>query len=277
MLSRELITPFVYRNRVDPTIAEALSELVVRSRNELSPDPERDISSSARVAFARPNSSCNRCNWSGAAVNKPCACRARCPRWRGSEARGLRERSRSAGYPPSRTYFYEPSSTGCSGRAACRPHLLPSDSEEYARLARSMGFSDGSGLQRELELARERVSSTFQSLTHHGPAQPSVPRAHLISELEGDDPELGRVAEEQFKSADMGEHVAAPGATTGRLTRSAHSRPPPGLDRQRAGCPWRAPQIQSRPRAICARFSANFWLPRPTSMRSAMIGAPCSA
>ena len=33
----------MYRNRVDPTIAEALSELVVRSRSELSPDPERDL------------------------------------------------------------------------------------------------------------------------------------------------------------------------------------------------------------------------------------------
>ena len=43
LFTREVITPFVYRNTVDPTLAEALTELVLRSRAELSHAPERDL------------------------------------------------------------------------------------------------------------------------------------------------------------------------------------------------------------------------------------------
>jgi [glutamine synthetase] adenylyltransferase / [glutamine synthetase]-adenylyl-L-tyrosine phosphorylase len=43
VLERDIVTPFVFRREVDPSIAESLTDLVVRSRGELSPDPKRDL------------------------------------------------------------------------------------------------------------------------------------------------------------------------------------------------------------------------------------------
>jgi len=226
LLSRELVTPFVYRNRVDPTIAEALSELVVRSRNELSPDPGRDLKlGPGGIREAEFFVQSLQLVWGGREQalrvqgTLPALARLRSQGLvTDREARGIAE-----SYVLLRRLEHR-----VQWATGVQTHLLPNDEEEYARLARSLGFSDSNGLRRELELARERVSTTFQSLTHAS-AQPSTRRAQRISELEGDDPELGRVAEEQFRSADMGEHVTAlarrPDGLLGALTRDRH----PGL------------------------------------------------
>jgi glutamate-ammonia-ligase adenylyltransferase len=223
-LSRELITPFVYRNRVDPTIAEALSELVVRSRNELSPDPERDLKlGPGGIREAEFFVQSLQLVWGGR--EQALRVQGTLPALARLRSQGLVSDREAQGIAESYVLLrrVEHRVQWASG---VQTHLLPNDSEEYARLSRSMGFSDGAGLRRELELARERVSSTFQSLTHHGSSPSSVPRAHLASELEGDDPELGRFAEEQFRSADIGEHVAAlarrPDGLLGALTRDRH-------------------------------------------------------
>ena len=224
LLSRELITPFVYRNRVDPTIAEALSELVVRSRSELSPDPERDLKlGPGGIREAEFFVQSLQLVWGGR--EQALRVQGTLPALARLRSQGLVSDREARGIAESYVLLrrVEHRVQWASG---VQTHLLPSDAEEYARLARSLGFSDSSGLQRELELARERVGSTFQSLTQHGPAQPSVARAHLGSEIEGDDPELGRVAEEQFRSADMGEHITAlarrPDGLLGALTRDRH-------------------------------------------------------
>ncbi|MEI9954691.1 MAG: bifunctional [glutamate--ammonia ligase]-adenylyl-L-tyrosine phosphorylase/[glutamate--ammonia-ligase] adenylyltransferase [Pseudomonadota bacterium] len=224
LLGRELITPFVYRNRVDPTIAEALSELVVRSRSELSPDPQRDLKlGPGGIREAEFFVQSLQLVWGGR--EQALRVQGTLPALARLRSQGLVSDREARGIAESYVLLrrVEHRVQWASG---VQTHLLPSDSEEYERLSRGMGFSDGSGLQRELELARERVSSTFQSLTHHGSVPHSVSRAHLISELEGDDPELGRVAEEQFRSADMGEHVAAlarrPDGLLGALTRDRH-------------------------------------------------------
>jgi len=218
LLSRELITPFVYRNRVDPTIAEALSELVVRSRNELSPDPERDLKlGRGGIREAEFFVQSLQLVWGGREQalrvqgTLPALARLRSQGLVSDrEARGIAE-----AYVLLRRVEHR-----VQWASGVQTHLLPSDSEEFERLSRSLGFTDGSGLRHELELSRERVSTTFQSLTS---GQPHSPRQHLPSEFEGADPELGRVAEEQFRSSDMGEHVAAlarrPDGLLGALTR----------------------------------------------------------
>lgn len=218
LLSRELVTPFVYRNRVDPTIAEALSELVVRSRNELSPDPERDLKlGRGGIREAEFFVQSLQLVWGGR--EQALRVQGTLPALARLRSQGLVSDREARGIAESYVLLrrVEHRVQWASG---IQTHLLPSDGEEFARLARSLGFADGSGLRHELELARERVSSTFQSLTT---SAPSTPRAHLPSEIEGDDPELGRVAEEQFKSADMGEHVTAlarrPDGLLGALTR----------------------------------------------------------
>src|SRR6478609_9340925 len=223
LLSRELITPFVYRNRVDPTIAEALSELVVRSRNELSPDPERDLKlGRGGIREAEFFVQSLQLVWGGR--EQALRVQGTLPALARLRSQGLVSDREARGIAESYVLLrrVEHRVQWASG---VQTHMLPSDAEEFERLARSLGFDDGVGLRRELELARERVSSTFQSLVH-APDQPRSSRAHLASELEGDDPELGRVAEEQFRSADMGEHVAAlarrPDGLLGALTRDRH-------------------------------------------------------
>jgi len=227
LLGRELITPFVYRNRVDPTIAEALSELVVRSRNELSADPQRDLKlGPGGIREAEFFVQSLQLVWGGR--EQALRVQGTLPALARLRSQGLVSDREARGIAESYVLLrrVEHRVQWASG---VQTHLLPSDGEEYERLARGLGFSAGSGLRHELELARERVSSTFQSLTHQRLAIPSVSRAHLASEIEGDDPELGRVAEEQFRSADMGEHVAAlarrPDGLLGALTRDRH----PGL------------------------------------------------
>jgi len=217
-LGRELITPFVYRNRVDPTIAEALSELVVRSRNELSPDPERDLKlGRGGIREAEFFVQSLQLVWGGR--EQALRVQGTLPALARLRSQGLVSDREARGIAESYVLLRRVEHR-VQWATGVQTHLLPSDAEEFARLARSLGFADGSGLRKELQLARERVNGTFQSLTS-GP--PSAPRPRLASELEGDDPELGRVAEEQFKSADMGEHVAAlarrPDGLLGALTR----------------------------------------------------------
>jgi len=218
LLSRELITPFVYRNRVDPTIAEALSELVVRSRNELSPDPERDLKlGRGGIREAEFFVQSLQLVWGGR--EQALRVQGTLPALARLRSQGLVSDREARGIAESYVLLrrVEHRVQWASG---VQTHLLPGDSEDFERLARSLGFTDGSGLRHELELSRERVSTTFQSLTS---GQPSSPRQHLPSEFEGADPELGRVAEEQFRSADMGEHIAAlarrPDGLLGALTR----------------------------------------------------------
>ena len=223
LFCREVVAPFVYRNSVDPTIAEALAELVLRSRNELSPDPNRDLKlGPGGIREAEFFVQSLQLVWGGREQalrvqgTLPALARLRSQGLvTDREARGVAE-----AYVLLRRVEHR-----VQWASGVQTHLLPSDAEEFARLARSLGFADSAGLQSELERARSRVNATFQSLTH-GSSQRSAPRPSLVSELEGDDPDLGRVAEEQFRSADMGEHIAAlarrPDGLLGALTRERH-------------------------------------------------------
>lgn len=226
LISRELLTPFVYRNSVDPTIAEALTELVLRSRSELSPDPDRDLKlGPGGIREAEFFVQSLQLVWGGREQalrvqgTLPALARLRSQGFvTDREARGIAE-----SYVLLRRVEHR-----VQWASGVQTHLLPADPEEFARLARSLGFAHSAGLQSELERARALVNATFQSLTQGAP-RPSTARPSLTRELEGDDPDLGKVAEEQFRSADMGEHIAAlarrPDGLLGALSRERH----PGL------------------------------------------------
>jgi glutamate-ammonia-ligase adenylyltransferase len=206
LLFREVLTPFVYRSAVDPTIAAALTELVRRSRSELSHAPERDLKlGPGGIREAEFFVQSLQLVWGGReqALRVPGTLPA-LGRLRSQgfvtdrEARGLAE-----AYLLLRRVEHR-----IQWASGVQTHLLPTDPEELARLARSLGFRSSSGLLGELERAREAVHETFSSLTDS--ATPRSPPRHVLrSELDGDDPELGRVAELHFRSADMGEHIAA--------------------------------------------------------------------
>lgn len=222
-LSRELLTPFVYRNTVDPTIAAQLTELVLRSRAELSPDPERDLKlGPGGIREAEFFVQSLQLVWGGREQalrvqgTLPALARLRSQGFvTDREARGIAE-----SYVLLRRVEHR-----VQWQSGVQTHLLPQDEEELGRLARGLSFADASGLRAELSRARERVNLTFQSLTHSA-APRSRPRPLQISELDGDDLDLGRIAEEQFRSADMGEHIAAlarrPDGLLGSLTRERH-------------------------------------------------------
>jgi glutamate-ammonia-ligase adenylyltransferase len=223
LLSRELLTPFVYRSAVDPTIAEALTELVLRSRSELSPDPVRDLKlGPGGIREAEFFVQSLQLVWGGR--EQSLRVQGTLPALARLRSQGLVSDREARGIAESYLLLrrVEHRVQWASG---IQTHLLPADDEDLGRLSRSLGFANGAGLSAELERARERVNTTFQSLTHS-----AVPRAALrpalVSELDGDDPDLGRIAEEQFRSADMGEHIAAlarrPDGLLGALTRERH-------------------------------------------------------
>jgi glutamate-ammonia-ligase adenylyltransferase len=220
LLAREVLTPFVYRSTVDPTIAAALTELVHRSRSELSHAPERDLKlGPGGIREAEFFVQTLQLVWGGRehALRVPGTLPA-LARLRSQglvtdrEARGIAE-----AYLLLRRVEHR-----IQWASGVQTHLLPSDEEELSRLARGLGFQHNADLLGELERARETVHETFHSLTDS-----SVPRGALRpvlnSELDGDDPELGRAAELHFRSADMGEHIAAlarrPDGLLGVLTR----------------------------------------------------------
>jgi [glutamine synthetase] adenylyltransferase / [glutamine synthetase]-adenylyl-L-tyrosine phosphorylase len=223
LLSRELVTPFVYRNSVDPTIAEALTELVLRSRNELSHDPERDLKlGPGGIREAEFFVQSLQLVWGGR--EQSLRVQGTLPALARLRSQGLvsdREaRQIAESYVLLRRVEHR-----VQWASGVQTHLLPSSDEEFARLARSLGFAEPAGLKAELQRARERVNATFQSLTHPA-ASRAASRSKLTSELDGDAVDLGRVAEEQFRSADMGEHIAAlgrrPDGLLGALTRERH-------------------------------------------------------
>ena len=220
LLGREVLTPFVYRSTVDPTIAAALTELVHRSRNELSHAPERDLKlGPGGIREAEFFVQSLQLVWGG-----------REPALRVPGTLPALERLRSQGFVSDREarglaeayLLLRRVEHRIQWASGIQTHLLPSDSEELSRLARSLGYPDSQGLSTELERARQTVHETFHALT-----EPSLPRGRprpvLSSQLDGDDPELGRQAEQHFQSADMGEHIAAlalrPDGLLGVLTR----------------------------------------------------------
>lgn len=225
LISRELLTPFVYRNTVDPTIAEALTDLVLRSRAELSPDPERDLKlGPGGIREAEFFVQSLQLVWGGR--EQSLRVQGTLPALARLRSQGLVSDREARGIAES-YLFLRRVEHRIQWASGVQTHLLPTDTEELGRLARSLGFMDSGGLRAELERARSRVNATFQSLTNPD-APRSTPRPAMFSELEGDDPELGRVAEEQFRSADMGEHIAAlarrPDGLLGALTRERHPR-----------------------------------------------------
>lgn len=223
LLTREVLTPFVYRNSVDPTIAEALTELVLRSRSELSHAPERDLKlGPGGIREAEFFVQSLQLVWGGRELSLrvpgtlPALARLRSQGLvTDREARGIAQ-----AYLLLRRVEHR-----IQWASGLQTHLLPTDPEELSRLARSLGFPNSAGLMTELSMARETVNASFLSLTR-GSGSYSAPRGTLGSELDGDDPELGRVAEQHFRSADMGEHIVAlarrPDGLLGALTRERH-------------------------------------------------------
>lgn len=222
-LQREVMMPFVYRRKVDPTIATALAELVERSRAELSAAPERDLKlGPGGIREAEFFVQSLQLIWGGREPSLrvpgtlPALARLR--------SRGLvtdREaRSIAEAYLLLRRVEHRVQWT-----TGIQTHSLPLAGDELGRLARTLGHARASELTVELERARGVVREQFHALAPEAPRPP--PRHHqLLALLEAGDPGVGPRAERELGSAEVGEHLVAlarrPSDLLGAITRERH-------------------------------------------------------
>lgn len=204
---REIVTPFVYLRPADPGVAQALSDLVWRSRAELSPDPPRDLKfgpggireaeffvQSLQLFWGRQEptlripgtlSALSRLRSRGLVSDR--------------EARQLGE-----------SYLYlRRLEHRVQWTLGVQTHLLPGDTDALARLARSLGHTDERPLLTELDRARQAVGELFASLLlRERPVRRSQRFLSLLA-ARGDPARAATEAERLLGSAEIGEHLAA--------------------------------------------------------------------
>ena len=220
-VEREIFTPFVYRHAVDPAIALGLTELVERSRRELSEDPARDLKLGPggirEVEFFAQT------------LQLVFGGRTPALRVRGTleaiarlKIRGLvsdREaRALSEAHALLRKLEHR-----VQWMSGVQTHLLPREPADLARLARTLGHADERPLLDELERVRSRVSALFASVLPAGRQSKSSPRFSALLAALPDRETTAREAEKVFESTEIGEHLVAlarrPDGLLGELTR----------------------------------------------------------
>lgn len=224
MVERQIFQPFVYRHASDPSIASALSDLLLRSRLELSPDPERDLKlGPGGIREAEFFVQALQLIWGGR--DPSLRVTATLPGLDRLKSGGLvsdREAERLAqGYAFLRRLEHR-----VQWMTGVQTHLMPSAEAELGKLARSLRYPDAGALLHDVSRVRSEVSELFASvlpISHPAPRGARY-RALLLS-LE--DPAAASVeAKAALDGADIGEHLAAlarrPNGLFGELTRDRY-------------------------------------------------------
>jgi glutamate-ammonia-ligase adenylyltransferase len=229
-LEREVLGPFVYRREVDPSIAEGLTDLVLRTRAEQSAHPGRDLKlGPGGIREAEFFVQTLQLIWGG---QEPSL------RVRGTLT--ALERLRLRGFVSDRDardiargyVLLRRAEHAIQWATGIQTHLLPTDTRDLERLARTLGYADGAAFMAELSALRARVNEAFASLTPGGRRQPEH-HGRLASLLldDGEPPapdELG-AARALFEGSEVPDHLRAlarrPDGLLGSLTREQH----PGL------------------------------------------------
>ncbi len=223
LLVRELVTPFVFRREVDPSLATALAELLQRSRVEIGGPPERDLKHGpGGIREAEFFVQSLQLIWGG-----------REPSLRVTGTLAALRRLRSQGLATDREVLTLAGAYRLLRRVEHRvqwmtgvqTHLIPDEPAELDRLARTLEYTDGASLVEELGRVRSEVAAHFAALAPEAPR--ALPRHHtLLIELEADDPNLPLSAEREFGNADVSEHLRAlarrPDLLLGSVTRERH-------------------------------------------------------
>jgi len=221
-LNREVIEPFVFRRAVDPSIATALSELLYRSRAELSSAPERDLKHGpGGIREAEFFVQSLQLIWGGrepslhvqgtlTALNR-------------LRSRGLVS-DREARAIASAYRLLRRVEHAIQWRTGVQTHQLPEDPRELDLLAHTLEHADGKALLREIDAARERVERLFHSLA---PSEPRPLSKHhaLLRALTDPGADLGPFAAE-LGGIEVIEHLRAftqrPDHLLGTATRERH-------------------------------------------------------
>ncbi|MRG91529.1 bifunctional [glutamate--ammonia ligase]-adenylyl-L-tyrosine phosphorylase/[glutamate--ammonia-ligase] adenylyltransferase [Polyangium spumosum] len=165
------LEPFVWRRRVDPTIAVEMTKLVQRARTELSREPGRDLKLGP-----------------GGIREAEFFVQTLLLVWGGREARlrargtldGLR-RLRAAGFVTDREAREVAEAYLALRRAehavqlatGQQTHVWPAEAESAGRLARALGFASAEAFEADLAKHLVRVESRFHSLLPDGAPAPS--------------------------------------------------------------------------------------------------------
>ncbi|HVJ19412.1 MAG TPA: bifunctional [glutamate--ammonia ligase]-adenylyl-L-tyrosine phosphorylase/[glutamate--ammonia-ligase] adenylyltransferase, partial [Polyangiaceae bacterium] len=225
VLEREVLSPFVYRREVEPALAQALAELLQRSRRELSADPERDLKLGVGgIREAEFFVQSLQLIWGG----KQPAVRAKNTLQGLSrlESRGLVSDNEAEDIASA--YVLLRRLEHCvQWSSGLQTHILPLPGPELDRIARCLRLRDSSMLLEQLERARFAVHELFESLAPRSSRSAATPRyAVLLSALEGSREELQRAAEHIYASPDIAEHLAAlarrPDGLLGSMTRERY-------------------------------------------------------
>jgi [glutamine synthetase] adenylyltransferase / [glutamine synthetase]-adenylyl-L-tyrosine phosphorylase len=255
-VAREVFTPFVYRHAVDPTVAVGMTDLVERSRRELSEDPARDLKLGPggirEIEFF--------------AQTLQLVFGGRTPALRVQGTLEALSRLKSGGMVSDREArtlseayaFLRRLEHRVQWISGVQTHLMPRETDDLARLARSLGHADERPLLAELERMRERVSTLFATVLPAGRKRKLSPRfSNLLAALSDNDA-AAREAEGLFEGGDVSQHLVAlarrPDGPLGELTRERRPGFAEALLDAIAECP--DPELSARNlRGFFGRFS----------------------
>ncbi len=258
VLEREVIQPFVFRGEVDPNVALGLTDMVLRSRAELSDHPARDLKlGPGGIREAEFFVQTLQLIWGG---KEPSL------RVRGTLT--ALERLRLRGFVSDREarevarayVLLRRAEHAVQWGTGIQTHLLPTEERDKDRLARVLGYPDGASFCAELDSLRSRVSEVFGSLAPDGPRERGR-YASVAGPLasESFDEALERAARSLFDDTEVPDHLRAlsrrPDGLLGALTLERY---PDLADRVLGGlleCPD-AEQAARYLRSVFARLSA---------------------
>jgi len=255
-LEREVLLPFVYRREVDPNIAHGLTDMVLRSRSELSDHPARDLKlGPGGIREAEFFVQTLQLIWGG---QEPSL------RVRGTLT--ALERLRLRGFVSDRDardiarayVLLRRAEHAIQWATGIQTHLLPSDEKDAERLARTLGYANGAAFSEELSGLRGRVGEAFASLapgTRREPPRHVSLVALLRDGEQGAADELSRAARELFESSEVPDHLRAlarrPDGLLGALTQEQH----PGLADRVLGGLLECPDPEQAARYLRSVFS----------------------
>lgn len=177
----EVVTPFVYKREVDPSIVHSLTALLIRSRLELHVDAERDLKLGVGgIREAEFFVQALQLIWGGQerSLRVPGILPA-LERLLGAGLVAEREaRNVAEAYTLLRTVEHR-----VQWHSAIQTHCLPKDEQDLDLIAKSLDLRNARGLLREVERARSNVTEAFCGLSE-GRAWPSAGHVALFAVLE---------------------------------------------------------------------------------------------
>ncbi|MCU0693800.1 MAG: bifunctional [glutamate--ammonia ligase]-adenylyl-L-tyrosine phosphorylase/[glutamate--ammonia-ligase] adenylyltransferase, partial [Polyangiaceae bacterium] len=157
------LEPFVFRRRVDPTLADTMIELANRARVELSHGGERDLKlGEGGIREVELFVQALQLIWGG--VHAGIRVKSTLEAVRRLLARGL-VTEREAELMDAAYVLLRRAEHVVQHASGLHTHLLPADEAELGRVARTLGYADAQSFAGDLRALRERVHTSFASLS----------------------------------------------------------------------------------------------------------------